>query len=62
MFKVHIFKYIENILNVIHVAFDDLEEAIRYGKRKNCHKFKIYDHEGHLHHDSDDFKDHDHYR
>jgi hypothetical protein len=60
-FKVQLFYYINEILEIFHVRYDDLVEAIKYGNKKSCHSFKVYDSDGCLHHDSKDHGQHDHY-
>lgn len=52
-FKIKLYKYIDGILEVTIKDFEELEDAIEHGIQSLCHKFKIFDKDGCICHDSD---------
>ncbi len=52
-FKIKMYKYIDGILQVTLKEFDLIEDAIEHGIKELCHKFKIFDRDGCICHDSD---------
>jgi hypothetical protein len=60
-FIIKIYQYINGELQLLVKEFEAIEEAIEHGMKCFCHRFKIFDRDGHVCHDSHGHENHDCY-
>jgi len=53
-FIVRMYHYIGGQLQIFVAEFNKFEDAIEHGIKSLCHRFKIFNKDGHICHDSDD--------